>query len=206
MWQDTMLAQFHDCIPGTTIRPVVDDNLEIYSKRSTQAKRLVQAALDILATDSKPCVIDPLRLQRSQVFEQNGQLAWLETDSHGLGSLIERNDLSAPRAYQEGNRYVLRNTRFELVISEGRITSLVDLAANRELITVGPGAVDGGLVLYEDYPLTYDAWDAEIYHLKSYTTLKFTEVSIEESPLRASLIGKVSFGRSSAIVKVPSFG
>lgn len=197
-----MLAQFHDCIPGTTIRGAVDDNLEIYAKRSAQAKGLIGIALKSLSAASGCSVIDPLRLKRDHVFEYEGRLGWLSTDVYGQGQLVDRQDVSEPRARSEGDRHILSNSRFKLTIDQGRICSIFDLAADRELIEAGPGVDDAGLLLYEDYPLTYDAWDAEIYHLQSYSTLRFDSVTVKEDPLRASLIGEVSFGKSSATVTV----
>jgi alpha-mannosidase len=96
----------------------------------------------------------------------------------------------------------LENDIFCLRITDGRITSLVDKRLDRELILAGPGAPDGGLIIYEDYPLRYDAWDAEIYHLDTYTLLSFDEVTVENTPLRSSLVATARFGKSVAKLTV----
>jgi len=205
MWQDTMLTQFHDCIPGTTIRAAVDDNLEIYAKRSVQAAKLIESALDVLKSkqqSSGQTIIDPLRVSRDHVFKQDSQISWLSTDQNGLGHLSRPTNLTAPRAYKEGVEWILSNAKYRLTVSQGRITSLVDLAADREIIGVGPGATSAGLILYDDYPLTYDAWDAEIYHLKCGKDIFFEDVKAEEGELRSCLIATAKFGKSSARVTV----
>ena len=84
------------------------------------------------------------------------------------------------------------------------MTSLIDLALNRELILAGPGAETGGLMLYEDYPLAYDAWDVEIYHLQSYQTILFDQIELVEAPLRASLVATARFGKSTVKLTVRS--
>jgi alpha-mannosidase len=215
IWQDTMLAQFHDCLPGTTIKMVVNDNLEIYARRGKQARELIDAALTSLTgskrvTDgasSSPetlFAIDPLRLKRNEsVHLGHGKFGWLRTDPNGIGKLGgPTSSLHSPRAGQQGDAWVLFSDRFRLTISNGRINSLLDLAIDRELILPGPGADDGGLMLYEDYPLAYDAWDVEIYHLQSYRTIVFDEVTAAEDPLRASLIATAKFGKSTAKLTV----
>lgn len=207
MWQDTMLAQFHDCIPGTTIRAVVEDNLEIYSKRSTQARRLIGDALAVLQSSVKTAtVLDPLRVARQQVYEDASGLKWLKTDGNGIGTFTKPHGLIKATASVDGAESVLENLRLRVVVSGGRITSLYDKKADRELIGFGPGGIaDAGLILYDDYPLTYDAWDAEIYHLKCGRAVTFDAVEVgktDKEGLRASLVARASFGKSSAAVTV----
>lgn len=212
MWQDTMLGQFHDCLPGTTIKSVVNDNLEIYARRSQQARQLIKEALAVLeASAGTPAghatsAIDALRLKRDEIIRlDNGKLGRLQTVSNGIGSIVTAPaELQSPQASKDGDVYTVSNARYSLSIGQGRITSLKDLRIGRELIAPGPGADDGGWMLHEDYPLTYDAWDVEIYHLKSFRTLQFDEVKVVEDPLRASLIATSRFGRSVAILTVSS--
>lgn len=217
MWHDTMLAQFHDCLPGTTISMVVNDNLDIYKTRREQARGLIETALKALAGSSptkhitsieSTHVVDPQRLKRNESIKlDSGEVAWLQTDSNGIGKLSTAgpdsgSTMRSPQAKQEGDTYTLSNSRFRLTMKAGRFTSLVDLSLDRELILPGPGAEDGGLMLYEDYPLAYDAWDVEIYHLQSYDTIKFDEVRVEQGDLRASLVATARFGKSTATMTV----
>jgi len=149
-------------------------------------------------------VIDPLRTKRSELVPNaQGEFVLVQTDRNGLGSIVPApTHAIEPAARSEGGTNVLENDHFKFVISKGRITSLFDKRQSRELIKGGPGAPNGGLNLYEDYPLRYDAWDAEIYHLDMCTLLNFDEVVVEETPLRASLIATARFGKSVAELKV----
>ena len=66
-----------------------------------------------------------------------------------------------------------------------------------------PVSEDCGLVIFEDFPLQYDAWDVEIYHLDSCRSIKFDEVSVSlQDPLRASLRAVAKFGKSTAALTV----
>jgi alpha-mannosidase len=203
MWQDTMLAQFHDCLPGTTIKTVVLDNLEIYSKRGAQARGLIAKALEVLvSSSSEVTIIDPLRLSRNEVYDHDGELKWLRTE-HGLGAFIDDKSLISPTINQKDGGWRISNSRFSLTISNGRISSIYDTIANRELIAPGPGCNDGGLMIYEDLPLNYDAWDAEIYHLKCGSVITFDKVYAKEGgDLRQTLVAEASFGDSKAILEI----
>jgi alpha-mannosidase len=71
-------------------------------------------------------------------------------------------------------------------VVDGAITSLFDIAADRELIPKGGKA--GQLVIYDDKPLYWQAWDVEVYHLQSRQELEPSRVTIAESSVhRVSL-------------------
>jgi hypothetical protein len=104
-----MLGQFHDCLPGTTIRAVVDDNLEIYARRTQQAQKLIDAALSSLRSSSEgQTVIDPLRLVRNEVVESDGKYSWLSTDSTGVGAITSSpSNLTLPKVSSQGDSPML---------------------------------------------------------------------------------------------------
>jgi alpha-mannosidase len=227
-----MLNQFHDVLPGSSIEMVNEDARAIYVERVAQAKGLLDAALSAMhlgscamndpddVKDQKVVVLDPARLTRKEVIEisksvadstktmsqrvdAQSSLALLKSGPEGLGHLVGNDGYLAPTAKQHGEVYELSNADFHLTISSGRITSLVDVRLERELITPGPGSENAGLVLYDDFPLAYDAWDAEVYHLECGQTLKFDKVEIAaDGPLRASLRATCSFGKSRAVLTV----
>ncbi|KAH7882020.1 glycoside hydrolase family 38 protein [Phlebopus sp. FC_14] len=103
--------------------------------------------------------------------------------------------------YTSGSdHFVLRNTNIQLTISGGRITSLFDMKLRRELISQGS---TGGLVIFEDRPNYWDAWDVEIHHLETPTPLQFTGARvIAEGPLRASVQMQVKYGKSTIGVTI----
>ncbi|KAJ7199975.1 glycoside hydrolase family 38 protein [Mycena pura] len=98
------------------------------------------------------------------------------------------------------DHFVLRNGSVQLTISRGRITSLVDVQLQRELIQEG---ATGGLVIFEDRPNYWDAWDVEIHHLEKPTPLEFTNISVvAHGPLRASVRAEVKYGQSNISVTI----
>ena len=217
-----MLNQFHDVIPGTSIRMANEDAWAIYDARSAQTEALIQQALEPLLANSgpqegsglaEPVVIDTLRLTRHEVIEtqslglteaETSPYRWIETDESGIGAVREPPvSMVSPTATIAGDQAVLENPHFRLVISGGRVTSLVDVQLQRELISPGPGAKDAGLMLYDDFPLAYDAWDAEIYHLDQCRELKFTNLEVaSQEKLRASIRATATFGMSTVALTV----
>ncbi|KAF5347291.1 hypothetical protein D9756_009971 [Leucocoprinus leucothites] len=97
--------------------------------------------------------------------------------------------------YTNGSdHFVLRNSSVQLTISKGRITSLFDVKLGRELIAEGQ---TGGLVIFEDRPNYWDAWDVEIHHLETARQLEFNNVTvISQGPLRAAVKAEVRYGQS----------
>lgn len=61
--------------------------------------------------------------------------------------------------------FVLQNDQLRVSVSGGCITSLYDRKAEREVIPKGGKA--NQLVIFDDKPLYWQAWDVEVYHLDS---------------------------------------
>ncbi|KAI0071984.1 hypothetical protein K474DRAFT_1668357 [Panus rudis PR-1116 ss-1] len=96
------------------------------------------------------------------------------------------------------DHFVLRNASVQLTIADGRITSLYDVQLERELIAQGQS---GGLVIFDDRPNYWDAWDVEIHHLETAEPIKFSKISVEaEGPLRAALKAETTYGQSTISV------
>ena len=206
----------------------IDDTLEMYEKQLAILRPLIAEALNIVtpatpathdqtpaASSSEILGVDPVRLGRSEVVALNPDMepsaastqsgfVYLQTGEDGSDRVIDVSDrATAPKAYQKGDDYVLNNAHFRLTISSGRITSLYDIIYDRELILAGSSAETGGLMTYDDFPLAYDAWDAEIYHLDCSHLIEFTDVKVGlQGPLRASLVATAKFGKSTVTMTV----
>ncbi|TFK19473.1 alpha-mannosidase [Coprinopsis marcescibilis] len=117
------------------------------------------------------------------------------------GTNALRNKLKPVSVYTNGSdHFVLRNSTVQLTIFEGRITSLLDVALDRELILDGQ---TGGLVIFEDRPNYWDAWDVEVHHLEVRKELKFTNVTvIAQGPLFAAVVAEVKYGKSNIAVTI----
>ncbi|WOO86295.1 Alpha-mannosidase [Vanrija pseudolonga] len=227
IWKDVLLNQFHDVLPGTSIAMANEDAMEIYARREAEVRALLDAALGALVPQSAAMngvapassaadilVLDPTRLARtevvhlsagvvdlldvpSQVLSDGSALAFARTADTGVGGLVAVDSIPPAATAHGSGAYTLSNADFSLTITNGRIASLRDVQLDRELILPSARASSGGLMLYEDLPPAYDAWDVEIYHLDAATELVLNHVEVIESgPLRASLKATASVGKS----------
>ncbi|KAI0351116.1 hypothetical protein OH77DRAFT_1506678 [Trametes cingulata] len=118
--------------------------------------------------------------------------------SYGTGMYADCKPVSVTRLGDD--KFVMKNSGISMTISEGRITSLLDVGLDRELITDDE---TGGLVIFDDRPNYWDAWDVEIHHLEKFKKLRFENVHVvAEGPLRASLKAEVKYGQSTINVLI----
>ncbi|KAF6748244.1 alpha-mannosidase [Ephemerocybe angulata] len=112
-----------------------------------------------------------------------------------------RSRLMPVSVYTNGSdHFVLRNSSVQLTISDGRITSLLDVKLDRELIAPGQ---TGGLVIFQDRPNYWDAWDVEIHHLETVEPLKFSNISVvAQGPLYGAVRAEVKYGQSTISVTI----
>ena len=75
------------------------------------------------------------------------------------------------QVYTNGpDHVILGNSKLQLTILQGRITSLYDVKLKRELV---PKGSTGGLVIFEDRPHFWDAWGALRNPTSLYTLPEF---------------------------------
>ncbi|KKY26012.1 putative alpha-mannosidase [Diplodia seriata] len=194
MWESTLLCQFHDCLPGSSIEMCYDDSDELYEKVFQTGDKLLSDALDVLGFEKKPSntarvvALNTLPWSRSEIVKLSntwwgqveGPTGILAVQLASTNSTVSINEIRK-------DVYQLTNSQFRVEIDQGVITSLVDLQAKREIIPSGKKA--NQLVIFDDKPLYWQAWDVEVYHLESRQELKPSQWSISESgPHRASVV------------------
>ncbi|OAK93569.1 hypothetical protein IQ06DRAFT_287993 [Phaeosphaeriaceae sp. SRC1lsM3a] len=203
MWENVLLCQFHDCLPGSSIEMCYDDSDKIYADVFLTGERLLSDALaelgfddeKSLTADSQLVALNTLPWQRSEIVKLpsiTNKAVYGLAHGNGLGPM-EVGPLASPYSAStasirkvHSNVFELRNSQFVVQVTDGAITSLYDIAAEREVIPKGQKAAQ--LVIYDDKPLYWQAWDVEVYHLKSRQELSPHKVSIsEESIHRVSL-------------------
>jgi alpha-mannosidase len=104
----------------------------------------------------------------------------------GLG---HRGQVAAPTAHALGDGPVrLENAFFDLTIDQsGEVARLYDKRYQREVIA--PGTTGNQLVIYEDRPLAWDAWDIDLfYEEKPYPVREVAGMRIvEQGPVRVAV-------------------
>ncbi|OJA11450.1 hypothetical protein AZE42_08844 [Rhizopogon vesiculosus] len=232
-WEKVLLNQFHDVLPGSAIGMVYDDAEKLYAEVREACTGLLEDAFNVLFPQSSPLMsssksetivaFNPTSFERRDVVKVplSGNAARLkaqvvQTSADGkYGYALmhsKRNEVVAQptglfalcvpaSVFTNGtDHFVLRNANVQLTISEGRIRSLIDVRLGRELI---PRGRSGGLVIFEDRPNYWDAWDVEIHHLETSTPLSFSQVRVVAAgPLRAAVQTKVKYGNSTIDITI----
>jgi len=200
MWEAVLLCQFHDCLPGSSIEMCYDDSDELYADVFKTGEKLISDAMSELGFDDKPSkesklvAVNTLPWARTEVTKLP---AMAGSPQYGLANgemgIVEVRPLAsahstATASIKEVKKgvYQLSNSQYRVEVSDGVITSLYDIAAKREIIPKGKKA--NQLVIFDDKPLYWQAWDVEVYHLDSRQELHSSKTSItEHGPHRVSV-------------------
>ncbi|KAB8204468.1 galactose mutarotase-like domain-containing protein [Aspergillus parasiticus] len=210
MWEGVLLCQFHDCLPGSSIEMCYDDSDKLYAEIFETGQKVRRQALEALGFgDKKPSkslvAINTLPWHRSEVVKLPPELEKANRRKYAVVSgktgfmECRANPVISTRATVSEIRpgvFRLENTKLRVDIHNGVITSLFDVEADREVIAKGGKA--GQLVIFDDKPLYWQAWDVEVFHLESRKELHSSKTSIAENdPYRASVVTETKISENS---------
>lgn len=142
-----------------------------------------------------------------QVVSPESRLVLVETEKGlGVANCVSENALLIDEILTkvsveevEPNVFILQNQLLRARIDGGHVTSLYDIEHDRELIP--KGQVGNKLVLFDDQPLYWQAWDTELYSLDARHELGKGQGKITKSgPLRAEIEVTQKISETSHIV------
>jgi len=175
MWQDLLLMQFHDILPGSSVGEVYEEVRPMQQRIAQQADAMISEAAAVLckkidtSARRKPIVLfntlswdrsDPVRLPdgtwRDDITVPAG--GWTVIDAAGPASHEASPELSVS---DDGRQ--LTNAFWLLRLDEhGRIVELYDRRNDRQVLP--EGAVANEWQVFEDRPLAHDAWDIDLHY------------------------------------------
>ncbi|WP_343318928.1 glycoside hydrolase family 38 C-terminal domain-containing protein [Arthrobacter sp. TMP15] len=216
IWKLVLLNQFHDILPGSSIAWVHREAAESYARIAADLKAIIFAAVDALAdsgqdrsgpADSGPDGSEPRSSGPAAVGERLGTALHFNASPYprrGIAPLsagVPSPDTTEVTVERDGNgEIVVQNTLIRVRFgADGVIISIVDIAANRELVPSGQGA--NLLQLHTDFPNMWDAWDIDEFYKNTVTDIReldSMEVTILDSLAQITI--KRSF-RSSHITQ-----
>ncbi|WP_305985151.1 glycoside hydrolase family 38 C-terminal domain-containing protein [Roseibium sp. MMSF_3544] len=229
-WQKLCTLQFHDILTGTSIPKVFEDARKDFAEITEIAEAALQrAAAALIPKEASYLVIDAAPLagiryvtlptEAFPVSEGDMPLPSQKTVDGILVELPEKNALS-PRVLQrcassaeisdgvtarptEDGGAILENQYLRLVLGpHGMLTSVFDKRSGREVLK--SGMFGNKLELFEDRPISWDAWDIDIFFEdrgEVVTALNSLKV-IEDGPLRATVEITRAFRRSKLTQRV----
>ncbi|KAJ5594089.1 uncharacterized protein N7459_000297 [Penicillium hispanicum] len=193
MWEGVLLCQFHDCLPGSSIEMCYDDSDKLYAEIFKTGAKLRKDALEALGITSSVdgrdlVVLNTLPWPRSEVVKlpealtSNGPKYALVNGTTGVIACQPVNlktTAAVTVTEMEPGIFRLENGKLRVDVQDGTITSLFDVEANREVVAKGGKA--GQLVIFDDKPLYWQAWDVEVFHLESRKELPRGKTIIAEN-------------------------
>jgi len=229
-WKTILRNQFHDIIPGSSIKEVYEDSEIEYAEADSSIKKVI-SELDKVTQDKANSwsVINTAAWSRDElvtisdikissgvftddegneletVFKQN-QAVVLVNDIPALGSKIitfkdKKNEKRINPSFEEVEDGI--STPFYDIKwnDKGHLTSIIDKQADREVIRgKGSGNV---FQLFEDKPLNWDAWDIDLFYQEKGEDITFDSVDVADSnQLYTDVDFKATFGKSTLVQKM----
>jgi alpha-mannosidase len=156
LWKEVLLYQFHDILPGSSIKRVYDECNARYAVILAELERLTAeryAAVANAGGEDGAMVFNSLSWARREWVRWKGMWRWVEVS--GLGwSEIRSGGCGGP-SLPTAAEQVLENENLRVAFAEdGRIASIFDKRAQSEVLA--PGAAGNEFVVIAD---TGDAWD-----------------------------------------------
>lgn len=182
LWKLLLLQQFHDILPGSSIREVYEDAERDFAELERGIAALVGEG---------PTPVNTTGFSRREVIGER----LLEAPPYGPAREVEPDD----DVRLDG--LTLENAHLRVELSpDGSVLSVVERATGRETLAA-PG---NRLELYDDDPVAFDAWDIDPYTLatgRDAAPAESWEV-VTQSPLRVEVAFERPLGEASRLRQV----
>lgn len=210
-WECVLLHQFHDIIPGSSIHEVYEDSHVNYGAAEAKADHAKEVAMGTLlksaehtysvySTNSfagKELVLLPE--QENGVFvDENGQVLEAQKTENGYEVLVETVPFAAVAVTFRPENTQAKEAAFTFAADsietpyysiawneEGQLTKIYDKEADRQVLR--EGQCGNVLEVFEDKPLSFDAWDIDIFYTQKMETAKLVKAPelVENGALKA---------------------
>ncbi|WP_175418080.1 glycoside hydrolase family 38 C-terminal domain-containing protein [Marinitoga sp. 1138] len=185
IWKKLLTREFHDIIPGSSIKEVYDEAVDTLKMEIKNCKDIIDRNLN----DSEECVLINYSNYNSDMYfesENEYNLPAQKTydgryiyEIESIPSFSNRNLESGEPIidnYKEDDDLILENEYYLVMVYNDGI-EIYDKKKDRNLFE-GKGNV---LTLYEDIPFAWGAWDIDYNYKKFGEILKAKKISVVES-------------------------
>ncbi|CEP61376.1 alpha-mannosidase LALA0_S03e01486g [Lachancea lanzarotensis] len=176
LWEDVLLCQFHDVLPGSCIEIVYKyEARPMLRKVIEKADKLLDSVVKVLAKNGK----------------KSAAIGTLQCFEDGCAGSKAPSSVSLK---ETDKNIKLMSGEFEIVVdkSRGVISSIKDVKRDVEYLDLKSGRNALGanqFVLFDDKPLDWQAWDTELYSTNQYeylTNLEKLHIT-EDSPEKCTV-------------------
>ena len=213
LWKTVLINQFHDILPGSSIREVYEVCKLEYAQVQAEIAKLEKERLALLAPASENVTVvntkgfsadEIVNLGAVDAFslvDGEGRVWPVQQTADGAVAYLESLPAKGYRTYAvsnepagESNPFVIRDGGIETPFfsvdfdSQGMITRLYDKEEERDALV--PGQRGNLMRMYEDKPMYFDDWDIDIFYSeKGWDADDVRRMEwIEKGPVRATLL------------------
>lgn len=228
-WKKLMLNQFHDILPGSSIREVYEDSNKDFDYCSELIESQNKVSLEALASQNEnawSCFNQTGFERQDNIFVPEIRAGFF-VDEKGLELKVDRIDggymvhvtlrplgftniyfregeLTTVSPFQVKDK-IVETPYYTVVFNEqGLITRLYDKEHDREVIR----GFANRLTVFEDININFDAWNLELYHIKKYEVIdnlvSFEVIHCGELELHLKLCFKYKGSYVEQIIKLYS--
>ena len=191
LWEVLLLNQFHDILPGSSIREVYEDSRKQFGELFEQGEKLIE-----LVAGRGNVLVNTTSFARGDVIEHNGKLQFFKAPAHAAA--VAANPYDSVTVEQKSGTFVLRNKHLAATFkSTGELVSLLHRQSNRETLAA-PGNI---FETYSDTPTQFDAWDIDPFHLETGkpTPPAHSAKIVRTDPLRGEIVFERAIGKNSTM-------
>lgn len=196
-WKKILLNQFHDILPGSSIKEVYDDAFRIYGQAYETGKDICTDTLSEIAANVKAeegvLVYNANSFPVTDYVEHNGKYLYAENiPAMGWKVIGEKEDSLSVSA----DKTSLENIRYKITFDEnGNITSVFDKKNQREIVK--ENSLLNVIEVYENTPYCYDAWEiSEYYKDKCMHLVSKEDITVEKGANFAEIKVNRRFSKS----------
>lgn len=196
-WKKVLLNQFHDILPGSSIKEVYDDAFrsynEAYETGSKISNNIITKIAKNVKSDKGILVYNANSFPVTDYVEYNGKYVFAEAiPAMGWKVIEEKEDslsVSAGKSFLENFRYKISFDK------NGNIISVFDKKNQREIVKTNNFL--NVIEVYENIPYCYDAWEiSEYYKDKCMPLTAKEDIAIEKGVNFAQIKVSRKFSKS----------
>lgn len=155
IWKEVLLYQFHDILPGSSIKRVYDEAYARYQVLYDELKEIENTLLDKLSNGYSVSALNPIDFARNEYVKVDGEWWDAQLPAHCVGKLLPADIDTQEFAYSNN---IIENAKLRVTFgNNGEIISLIDKEENKELVK----EYFNKLTVYSDPFRYYNAWDIQ---------------------------------------------
>lgn len=152
IWKEVLLYQFHDILPGSSIKRVFDESVARYKIMHSQLAAMRDRLLVSFKKGDCKSAVNPIGFCRTEYVKDGAKWYVASVDPYSVGKLEDYKDEGCLSA---GSNFIQNDVLRVEFSEQGWIKSLTDVKTGKQLCK----DYLNKLVVYEDPKLFYNAWD-----------------------------------------------